>query len=403
MKLRLFWLVLLSLLLNPSWGWTQEDTTVESSLPVLAESITESSLPLELVEIEPFSLGIDNQLWGDNNSKSDRDALIKGIDQSLKYLSTPTAAKVYQEYPISEITLDRVRRSLIRFQQLLRESRNATELQTAVEAEFNFYRAIGRDNQGQVLFTGYFEPVYRASLVPTPEYPYPLYGLPPGFSQWKQPHPTRVELEGKDGLLGKNSPLSGQEIVWLSDRLEAYLVQVQGSARLELTDGSTVTIGYAGRTEYPYVSLGRELVKDGHFKVDELSLPIMIDYFRTHREALNEYISRNNRFIFFKQTNGSPAIGSLNVPLTAQRSIATDKSLMPHGALALIRTYMYEQNAAGEWDNPPVTRYVLDQDTGGAIKGPGRVDIFMGSGPIAGEKAGRMSEPGSLYYLLLKE
>lgn len=389
-KIRLLGLVSL-LLVYP--GWTQP---VKSNPTILVGQNTTNEASLQLVEIKPLSLGIDEQLL------SDRPALLEAIDYSLQYLSTPTAEKVYQDYPMTEITLERVRASLIRFRELLLEYEDPDLLQLAVEAEFDFYRSRGHDNRGEVLFTGYFEPVYKASAVPTSEYSYPLYGLPPDFEQWQQPHPSRIELEGQDGLLGKESPLAGLEIVWLRDRLEAYLVQIQGSARLELTDGSTITVGYAGRTEYPYISLGRELVKDGKFKTEELSLPVMIDYFRTHPEAMNEYISRNNRFIFFKQTNGAPPIGSINVPVTAGRSIATDKTLMPHGALALINTYLPEQDANGKWEHPRVTRYVLDQDTGGAIQGPGRVDVFMGSGVEAGEKAGRMSEPGFLYYLLLK-
>jgi len=379
-KIRLLGLISL-LLVYP--GWTQP---VKSNPTILVGQNKTNEAPLQLVEIKPLSLGIDEQLL------SDRPALLEAIDYSLQYLSTPTAEKVYQDYPMTEITLERVRASLIRFRELLLEYEDPDLLQLAVEAEFDFYRSRGHDNRGEVLFTGYFEPVYKASAVPTSEYSYPLYGLPPDFEQWQQPHPSRIELEGQDGLLGKESPLAGLEIVWLRDRLEAYLVQIQGSARLELSDGSTITVGYAGRTEYPYISLGRELVKDGKFKTEELSLPVMIDYFRTHPEAMNEYISRNNRFIFFKQTNGAPPIGSINVPVTAERSIATDKTLMPHGALALINTYLPEQDANGKWEHPRVTRYVLDQDTGGAIQGPGRVDVFMGSGVEAGEKAGRMSE-----------
>jgi len=381
-------------------GWVgAENLALEQELNVIAEEtvIDQDQAPLTLVEIQPLSRGIDEQLWGD------RQEILTAIENSLKYLATPTAAKVYQDYPIKDITLERVRNSLLRFRELLLSAENTEQLQIAIESEFSFYQAIGRDNQGEVLFTGYFEPVYAASLVQTPEYPYPLYGLPQDFNQWQKPHPTRVKLEGQDGLLGTQSPLAGTEIVWLSDRLEAYLVQIQGSARLQLSDGSVVPIGYAGRTEYPYVSLGKELVKDGRFQVEELSLPVMIDYFREHPEVMNEYIARNNRFIFFKKTNGGPAIGSINVPVTAERSIATDKSLMPPGALALIHTHIPQRNQEGNWENPRVTRYVLDQDTGGAITGPGRVDIFMGTGQEAGERAGRMSEPGALYYLLLKE
>lgn len=399
MKHKISLLGLIGLLsVYPSWVWSQTENRYHNLANILTSNNTiDSRPPLQLVEIQPLSLGIDEQLL------SDRQALLTAIDHSLKYLATPTAAQVYQDYPLEEITLERVRNSLLRFQELLLQIDNPEELQLAVEREFAFYQAIGRDNQGGMLFTGYFEPIYQASLVPSPEYPYPLYGLPQDFSQWRQPHPTRVELEGKDGLLGRQSPLAGTEIVWLRDRLEAYLVQVQGSARLELRDGSIMTIGYAGRTEYPYISLGRELVKDGRFRVDELSLPVMIDYFRNSPDAMNEYIARNNRFIFFKNTNGSLPVGSINVPVTTERSIATDKTLMPPGSLALIRTHIPERDLDGNWSHPRVTRYVLDQDTGGAITGPGRVDVFMGTGPEAGEKAGRMSEPGALYYLLLKE
>jgi len=250
-KIRLWGLMTL-LLVYPG-SLCAENLVNEQESNIVAEEtiIDQDQAPLTLVEIQPLSLGIDEQLW------SDRQDLLTAIEYSLKYLATPTAAKVYQEYPIGDITLERVRNSLIRFQELLRKAENPEQLQIAVESEFSFYQAMGRDNRGEVLFTGYFEPVYAASLVQTPEYPYPLYGLPQDFNQWKKPHPTRVKLEGQDGLLGTQSPLAGTEIAWLSDRLEAYLVQIQGSARLQLPDGSILPIGYAGRTEYPYVSLGK--------------------------------------------------------------------------------------------------------------------------------------------------
>jgi len=133
-----------------------------------------------------------------------------------------------------------------------------------------------------------------------------------------------------------------------------------------------------------------------------MSLPRLIEYFQTNPEELNNYLPRNHRFVFFKETSGQPAMGSLNVPVTGDRSIATDKSIMPPGALALIRTRIPFVNQQGKMEIPLVTRYVLDQDTGSAIKGPGRVDIFLGSGEIAGKRAGLIDWTGELYYLLLK-
>jgi membrane-bound lytic murein transglycosylase A len=360
-----------------------------------------------LRQVEPMLLEQHSQsgLLPDESlaSLSQRQTLLRAIAQSLNYLQTPAAAAAYRQYPVAGITRDRVQRSLERFQQLVLAHPDPAQLKIAVLREFDFYQAIGTDGAGTVEFTGYFEPTYRASRVRTAEYQYPLYRLPPNLTQWAQPHPTRVQLEGTDGLQGSAGLLRGLEMVWLSDRLQAFLVQVQGSARLQLTDGSTMTVGYAGRTEYPYTSLGRELVNDGKFTLEELSLPVLIQYFEQNPADLDLYIPRNNRFVFFQETRGAAAIGSLGVPVTAERSIATDKSLMPPGALALIQTQIPDVNSVGELEPRLVSRFVLDQDTGGAIRGAGRVDIFMGTGEMAGDRAGLINGTGQLYYLLLKD
>ncbi|MBD2019967.1 MltA domain-containing protein, partial [Leptolyngbya sp. FACHB-36] len=254
--------------------------------------------------------------------------------------------------------------------------------------------------QGAVAFTGYFEPVYAASRTQTREFRYPLFRSP-DITAWSKPHPTRQQLEGESGVQISNR-LKGLELVWLRDRLEAFLIQVQGSARLQLTDGSTMTVGYAGNTDYPYVGIGRELVKDGKFTLEELTLPRITQYFKQNPADLNEYLPRNRRFVFMRETGGAPATGSLGVPVTPVRSIATDKSQFPPGALALIQTRLPVATAAGTLEQRRVLRYVLDQDTGGAIVGPGRVDLFMGTGKPAGDRAGLINSTGQLYYLLLK-
>ncbi len=338
------------------------------------------------------------QSWNEFSRKS----LVKAIDDSLYYLSTPKAAKTYRKYSQTGFSLDRVKRSLLRFKELLLTTSSPEELEKAVKAEFTFYQSVGNDNRGRVEFTGYFEPTYNASTVRTAEYRYPLYRKPANFDRWSKPHPTRAQLEGKDGLSGNKSILSGYELVWLRDRLEAFLVQVQGSARLNLTDGTTMTVGYGGTTNYPYTSIGGELVKDGIFTKEELSLPKLIAYFKENPQQLDKYIPRNNRFIFFRETNGAKPTGSLGVPVTGDRSIATDKSLMPPGALALIVAPIPDVEPTEEIETRVVSRYVLDHDTGSAIKGAGRVDIFLGTGKIAGERAGRLNGSGHLFYLLLK-
>jgi membrane-bound lytic murein transglycosylase A len=356
---------------------------------------------LDESQVNLGALGLDDQLWGSAGQGGDRQALLKSLDNSLRFLASAKAAEAYRKYPVPGITRDRVRRSLVRFRQLVLNSRSPAQLQAAVKREFVFYKSVGRDEQGTVLFTGYFEPIYAASRRRSAEYRYPLYKLPTNFPRWKTPHPTRAELEGEDGL-GTNSQLRGGELVWLRDRLEAFLVQVQGSARLQLPDGKQMTVGYAGKTDYPYVSIGRELVKDGKLPLEGLTLQVLIDYFRANPAQLSQYLPRNQSFVFFRETYGAPPMGSVNVPVTPERSIATDKSLMPPGALALINAPIPYSNPMNQLETRMVNRYVLDQDTGSAIQGAGRVDIFMGTGPKAGDRAGAINGTGELYYLLLK-
>jgi membrane-bound lytic murein transglycosylase A len=357
--------------------------------------------PLERINCH-VELVADLCLGYDAEFGQDRVRLLQAIDYSLDYLATEAAVTAYESYPLPGITRERVERSLVRFRQLVATSHSAQQLQQSVNQEFDFYRSVGGDSDGQVAFTGYFEPTYSASIVPTVEYRYPLYSRPADLDIWSLPHPTRTELEGVDGLQGGQGVLADLELVWLRDRLEAFLVQVQGSARLQLTNGSVMSVGYAGRTDYPYTSIGRALVDDGIVPESELSLPVLIDYFEQNPEALDHYLPQNNRFVFFKATGGSPPIGNLNVPVTAGRSIATDKTLMPPGALALISLELPVLTTPDSCKMVPVNRYVLDQDTGGAIRGPGRVDIFIGTGSDAGQQAGLINTSGELYYLLLR-
>ncbi|BDI17522.1 murein transglycosylase [Nostoc cf. commune SO-36] len=307
---------------------------------------------------------LDEILYGEI---ADKKAPMSAIARSLQYLETANAKAAYQNYPVVGITRDRVFKSLQRFRELLLKTNSATE------------------------------------------YRYPVYRLPADFKFWPKPHPTREELEGADGLQSAKGKLRGLELFWFRDRFEPYLAQIQGSAKLQLSDGTQTTIGSAGNTAYNYKSIGRELVNDGKLPLEGVTMPIILDYFQQHPPELNIYIPRDRSFVFFQENHGQPAQGSINVPLTAERSIATDKSLMPPGALALIRASIPFVNPTGKMEERIISRYVLDQDTGGAIKGAGRVDYFLGTGKLAGDAYGGQSQRagvtvsnGELFYLLLK-
>jgi membrane-bound lytic murein transglycosylase A len=371
------------------------------ALPTLAAPLR--PVNANQLDITDNQLGLDDQLWGGAGEGGDKRSLLIALDHSIRYMRSPKAAEVYRNYPVRGITQNRVLRSLVRFRQLVVAADSSAQLQASVKREFALYQSVGKDGQGAVFFTGYYEPIHLASRVRTAEYRYPLYQKPPDIDSWLKPHPTRIQLEGEDGLQGSQGPLRGLELFWLRDRLEAYLVQIQGSAQLRLTDGTTTSIGYDEGTDYPYTSIGKQLIKDGILPADGLTMPVLIDYFRRNPLQLSNYLPRNNRFVFFRETNGAPAMGSINVPVTPERSIATDKSLMPPGALALIHTRIPFPKTGGKMEQRLVSRYVLDQDTGSAIKGPGRVDYYMGTGDVAGDRAGVIGWNGQLYYLLLKE
>ncbi len=240
------------------------------------------------------NLGVDDGLWSGNNltnnqklTTNNKQALLTSIDYSLRYLETDAAAKAYQNYRISDITRDRVFRSLVRFRQLLLSSHTPAELEAAVKREFIFYQSVGKDKEGTVLFTAYYEPIYAASRIPTAEYRYPLYRRPPNLASWSKPHPTRAELEGEDGLQASKGKLRGLELFWLRDRIEAYTIHIQGSARLVLPDGTQTSVNYDGNSAYSYSSIGRALADDGKLPLEGMTMPIILDYFHKHPAELN--------------------------------------------------------------------------------------------------------------------
>ncbi|MEO1763133.1 MAG: MltA domain-containing protein, partial [Cyanobacteria bacterium J06629_18] len=311
----------------------------------IPKSNPETKKPIVLTQTEkpPFpccegdTSCLDKQIWGESEQQEDRKILLSSIDSSLRYLQTDSARKTYEKYQVPGITRERVIRSLIRFRQLLFEAKSAAELNQAVAQEFVFYQSVGNDNQGKVLFTAYFEPLYIASREPTAEFRYPIYAIPPDLKEWERPHPTRLDLEGADGLQGSKGKLKGLELFWFKSRLEPYMMQIQGSAKLRLLDGTQTSVGFAGNVAHNYRSIGKALIDDGELPSSGVTMPTILEYFEKDPKKLDVYIPRDPSFVFFQENKGAPAQGSIQVGLSAERSIATDKALMPPGALALIR------------------------------------------------------------------
>ncbi len=337
----------------------------------------------------------------------DPEGLLASIDYSLTYFSKPSSKK---PYPYLDVSHDRAQRSLVEFRALLQTAKSPEELNREVAARFDVYRSVGYDGNGTVLYTGYCEPIYEGSRTPTPIYKYPIYRLPPDLvkqpdgtclgrktPQGLVPYHTRREIDTIKALAGKQL-----EICWLPDKLQVYICHVQGSARIKLVDGNELRLGYAGKNEHPYTSLGGLLVKDGRVPKDRMSLTAIKDYFAQHPEELDYYMYQNPSYVFFQENQGGP-YGCLGVTVTPYHSFATDKKVFPPGCVGFFDTELPVWTSLDTIGFQPQARFALDQDRGGAIRSAGRCDIFLGTGPPAERLAGYMQREGRLYYIFSKE
>lgn len=239
-------------------------------------------------------------------------------------------------------------------------------------------------------FTGYFEPELRGSKAPSRLFTVPVYRKPPDLTD--KPYYTRAEIES--GVLkGK-----GLEIAWVQDLVGLFEVQVQGSGRIQLAEGGTMTLGYDGTNNRPYTAVGAVLVEMGVMKKEDATWPAIRDWMKRNPQQARDVMRRNERYVFFKDTRTSAPIGAEGVVLTAQRSMAVDPTFTPYGTPIWIDTKRPVIRKAGT--NEPYRRLMVAQDTGAAIKGPARGDVFFGAGPQAAEWAGRMVGDGRAIVLV---
>jgi len=343
----------------------------------------------------------DVRVAWDNRDLFLRDA----CSESVTWFDKPSTV---QWFPSNDIDHDKARASVVAFRELLRTARDFDTFKTQLADQFDIYASVGCDDQGTVLFTGYYSPTFKASRYRRPGFTVPLYGRPDdlvtdavtGEPRGRRlpdgslvPWPARRDIESS-GIL------AGTEIVWLKDPLSAYVVHVNGSARLQMLDGTDLYLGYGGKTDRPYTGLGGTLVERGLVPLDELGMPAIRRLWKRNPAAVENAIMANDSYVFFQEyDDGAWPAGSLGFPVTAERSIATDKSIYPRGGVVLVDT-----DAATFATGPRrFQQFMLDQDTGGAIRAPGRCDLYLGTGPMAEILAGRQFAEGSLYYLFLKD
>jgi membrane-bound lytic murein transglycosylase A len=242
-----------------------------------------------------------------------------------------------------------------------------------------------------VLFTGYYQPIIAASLTETEEFRFPLYAVPADLTAPKAEmervdgetnasYFSRREIDQAGALRGR-----GLEIAWVKDPIDIFFLQIQGSGILQLDDGRKLQIGYAAQNGRPYRSIGRLLIEQGMVASEEMSMQRLRRYLTERPQERDEIFFHNESYVFFRLLNVGP-LGSLEVPLTPGRSLATDARLFPKAALAFIVTETPVIDSSGELSGwQPLSRFVLNQDTGGAIRGLQRGDELLGRN-IAGQR-----------------
>ncbi len=391
-------IILITFLILALFGCKSPQTTVEKTDSTNYTKALPSGLPaLHLVA---------HRDWPNiATAWESRDLFLQdSIKNSIEWFNAPSSK---QWFPLEGITHEQAKNSVIVLQDILTQSTTREEFLGIVQERFDVYKSVGCDGLGTVLFTGYYAPDFQASRKRSSSFSAPLYTRPIDLVT----SPSSGEPLGrknKDGtlstwptrrILESSGELDGTELVYVKDALDAYTIHVNGSARLRMNDGELMYIGYAGKTDRPYTGLGHSVLEAGLLPPEKLSLRAIRRLYDKNPEAIQNLIDYNESFVFFQEYNGGnwPA-GSLGVPVTAERSIATDKKIFPRGGVVLVDTTV--RSLTGEKNS--FTQFMTDQDTGGAIRAPGRADLFMGVGPTAGIKAGGQYAEGQLYYLFLK-
>ena len=353
--------------------------------------------------------------WPVLRDDMDQAGLQEACSQSLAYLRRVPPERRFYFGPLT-INAARMIEGIVRLQEIFALYPDPAARTEALREEFVLLKSVGSDGKGRVLFTGYYEPVVPASRMPQPPFVYPLYALPEDMvfidlslfdkklpkrrlvgrlkGSKVLPYHDREAIDFKKALKGKAEPLA-----YLADPVEAFFLHIQGSGQVVFPDGEHLRLGYAASNGQPYRSIGRYLISKGLMDPDNMSMQAIKKFLEDKPDLMREVLSHNPSYVFFRPlpAYGGP-LGCYEVPLTAGRSIATDRRFFPGLAPAFVKGEVPAPGGGVEG----LSRFVFNQDTGGAIRGPGRVDLYFGTGIKAGELAGRTKNVGELYFLAPK-
>jgi len=257
-------------------------------------------------------------------------------------------------------------------------------------SKYEFYRLKGKDGKGNVQFTAYFTPEIKVRSKPDDEFRFAFYKKPARHLFAGQ-YPSRKEIDGDKVLSGRHL-----ELAWTKNPFDAFIMQVQGSGIVTFEDGRKKLLQFDGRNGHEYVSVGRLLVEDGHISAQDISLEKMQKWFSENPDQLEHYLFQNPSYIFFKAKGDKP-VGASGVKLIPMHSIAVDPDIIPYGSILLARVPVLNEKQKllhHEW------RILFAHDAGSAIKGPAHIDLYMGIGDEAKEKASAMHHYGEVWIML---
>jgi membrane-bound lytic murein transglycosylase A len=364
------------------------------------------------IELSEYPIFIDDLKFRD---------LSDSLEMSLKYYNKLPKTRIFH-FGKDSYDVNHLIKSLETFSSLLSHNASDNEIKTYIKENYTIYKTTG-DKEAKVLFTGYYEPTYKGSLVKTRNYPVPLYTVPDDLlridlSKFSEKYEGEKDLfarvdkdnqvvlpyyERKEINKIKDFEKRAAPLVWLEDRVDRFFLEIQGSGRILLPDKRILRVHYASKNGRAYQSVGRYLIAKEEIAKENMSMQAIKEWLKKNPDKLDTVLNYNTSFVFFKEEMDGP-FGCLGVRVTSMRSIATDTSLFPKGALCFIKanipskeTLQFPQG----WED--YSGFVLNQDTGGAIRGHLRADLFYGNGEFAEMGAGQMNHRGDLYFLVLKK
>ncbi|MBW1836399.1 MAG: murein transglycosylase A [Deltaproteobacteria bacterium] len=344
--------------------------------------------------------------------------LKESILQSISYLNKIPSDR---KFTFGEDVFDTgsMLKSMKHFMAFIETNPSQQDLNRFIAQHYQVYQSKGYDSQKQVLFTGYYEPVLKGNPTQSDEYRFPVYKRPDDlitidlslfssrytgrkiigrfFEETIIPYYERKEIENDPFFEKKARP-----IAWAKDPVDLFFLHIQGSGKMLFPNGDLIRVHYHTSNGRPYRSIGKYLIDEGKIPLSEMSMQAIRSYLKDHPEEVQTVLYFNPSYVFFEIIEDGP-IGCIQTKLIPGRSIALDKQVFPLSALAFIETKKPVIDGKGEiqnWSN--LSRFVMNHDTGGAIKGPGRVDLFWGDGAYAEIAAGHLKHPGKLYFIMLK-